>query len=64
VATTWQEWFARADYVWLDPSDLKGEIPWTRSLYAYFAGHFRLVGLASPYPGQGNVPRGGLYKRR
>jgi alpha-1,2-mannosyltransferase len=64
VATTWQAWFARADYVWLDPSDLKGEIPWTRSLYAYFAGHFRLVGLASPYPGQGNVPRGGLYKRR
>jgi len=63
VATAWQTWFARADYVWLVSSNLKGEIPWTRSLYTYFTGHFRLVGLASPYPALDNVPRGGLYKR-
>jgi hypothetical protein len=64
VAMAWQTWFARADYVWLVSADLKGEIPWTHSLYSYFAGHFRLVGLASSHPGHGNVPRRGLYERR
>ena len=64
VAMAWQTWFAHAHYVWLVSADLKGEIPWTHSLYSYFASHFRLVGLASRHPGHGNVPRRGLYERR
>jgi alpha-1,2-mannosyltransferase len=64
VAMAWQTWFARADYVWLVSGDLKGEIPWTHPLYSYFVSHFRLVGLVSRFPAQGNVPRGALYQRR
>jgi alpha-1,2-mannosyltransferase len=70
VVTAWQTWFAHADYIWLDPNGLKGQIPWTPALYSYFTTHFRLVGLASHHPSNGNgpdsgdVPRGGLYVRR
>jgi len=64
VATAWQTWFAHADYVWLETSDLKGQIPWTHALYSYFSSHFRLVGLASHDRSAGTVPPGGLYKRR
>jgi alpha-1,2-mannosyltransferase len=64
VAMAWQAWFAHADYAWLEPTAISGQIPWTHALHSYFASHFRLVGLASPYPARGNVPRGGLYKRR
>jgi hypothetical protein len=64
VAEAWQTWFAHADYIWLDPSGGGNQIPWTHALNSYFAGHFRLVALASHHPAHGNVPRGGLYVRR
>jgi len=64
VAEVWQTWFAHADYIWLGSTGGENQIPWTHALYSYFAGHFRLVAMASRYPAHGNVPRGGLYVRR
>jgi alpha-1,2-mannosyltransferase len=62
----WQQAFQQAEYVWLIGNNgyTGARIAWTPALFAYFAGHFRLIGLASPYPGKGHVPRGGLYVRR
>jgi alpha-1,2-mannosyltransferase len=62
----WQQAFQQAEYVWLIGNNgyTGARIAWTPALFAYFVGHFRLIGLASSYPGKGNVPRGGLYVRR
>jgi alpha-1,2-mannosyltransferase len=63
VTAFWRSAFAHATYVWL-VAPTQGEIPWTRSLHDYFVSHFRLIGLASIYPGGRGIPRGGLYVRR
>lgn len=63
VAGAWQTWFAHAGYVWLETGS-SGQIPWTHALHSYFVSHFKLIGLASYYPAEGNIPRGGLYIRR
>jgi Glycosyltransferase family 87 len=62
----WQLAVQRAEYVWLVGNNgyTGARIAWTPALLAYFMGHFRLIGLASSFPGRGNVPRGGLYVRR
>jgi Glycosyltransferase family 87 len=62
----WQQAFQHAEYVWLIGNNgyTGARIAWTPALFAYFVGHFRLIGLASSYPGKGNVPQGGLYVRR
>ena len=62
----WQVAFQHAEYVWLIGNNgyTGARIAWTPALRAYFARHFRLIGLASSYPGSGDVPRGGLYVRR
>jgi alpha-1,2-mannosyltransferase len=62
----WQQAFRQAEYVWLIGNNgyTGARIAWTPALLAYFAGHFRLIGLASSLHGKGNVPRGGLYIRR
>jgi len=62
----WQRAFQQAEYVWLLGNNgyTGARIAWTPALLAYFASHFRLIGLASSFPGGGNVPRGGLYVRR
>jgi alpha-1,2-mannosyltransferase len=61
----WQQAFRQAEYVWLIGNNgyTGARIAWTPALLAYFVSHFRLIGLASPRPGAGNVPRGGLYVR-
>jgi alpha-1,2-mannosyltransferase len=62
----WQQAFQHAEYVWLVGNNgyTGARIAWTPALYAYFVGHFRLVGLASSsYSGAGDVPGGGLYLR-
>ncbi len=61
----WQQAFRQAEYVWLIGNNgyTGARIAWTPGLLAYFVGHFRLIGLASSFPGRGNVPRGGLYIR-
>ena len=62
----WQLAFQQAEYVWLIGNNgyTGARIAWTPGLLAYFVSHFRLIGLASSFPGGGNVPRGGLYVRR
>jgi alpha-1,2-mannosyltransferase len=62
----WQLAFEQAEYVWLLGNNgyTGARIAWTPALLAYFVSHFRLIGLASSFPGAGNVPRGGLYIRR
>ena len=62
----WQLAFQQAEYVWLIGNNgyTGARIAWTPGLFAYFVSHFRLIGLASSFPGVGNVPRGGLYVRR
>jgi hypothetical protein len=62
----WQLAFEQAEYVWLIGNNgyTGARIAWTPALFAYFVSHFRLIGLASSFPGGGNVPRGGLYVRR
>jgi len=62
----WQLAFQHAEYVWLIGNNgyTGARIAWTPGLFAYFVSHFRLIGLASSFPGAGNVPRGGLYVRR
>ena len=62
----WQLAFQQAEYVWLIGNNgyTGARIAWTPGLLAYFVSHFRLIGLASSFPGAGNVPRGGLYVRR
>jgi alpha-1,2-mannosyltransferase len=62
----WQLAFEQAEYVWLIGNNgyTGARIAWTPALLAYFVSHFRLIGLASSFPGGGNVPRGGLYVRR
>jgi hypothetical protein len=62
VVELWQTDLERAGYVWLT-SDTVGQIPWTRQLYGYFCGHFRLIGLAWPHWSRRFVPRPGLYVR-
>jgi hypothetical protein len=62
VTALWQAQFTRAPYVWLE-SGSQGQIPWTAALYAYFTGHFRLLGLVNG-PGAPDVPEGALYVRR
>jgi Glycosyltransferase family 87 len=61
----WQQAFRQAEYVWLIGNNgyTGARIAWTPALLAYFVSHFRLIGLASPRPGVGSVPRGGLYIR-
>jgi hypothetical protein len=62
VVALWRATLARARYVWLT-SNTVGQIPWTRQLYAYFSGDFRLIGFAGqPVPWR-YVPRPGLYVR-
>ncbi len=58
----WQTALDRAQYVWLTV-DTAVQIPWNRQLYDYFAGHFRLTGLARPHAGNRYVPAPGLYAR-
>jgi alpha-1,2-mannosyltransferase len=62
----WQDVFSRAEYVWLTgrSGNTGARIAWTPALHAYFVRQFRLVGFASTFHGDGNVPRGGLYARR
>ncbi len=60
VSAAWRDWFGRAAFVWLQPGS-EGRIPWTPSLYRWFTGHFRLIGLASTERPARDVPRGGLY---
>ena len=62
----WQLAFQHAEYVWLIGNNgyTGARIAWTPGLFAYFVSHFRLIGLASSFPGAGDVPRGGLYVRR
>lgn len=60
VTAAWRDWFGRAAFVWLQSSS-EGRIPWTPSLYHWFTGHFRLIGLASTVRPARDVPRGGLY---
>ena len=62
VVAVWQTTLARARYVWFT-SDTIGQIPWNRELYDYFAGHFRLIGLAGQPTAWPDVPRPGLYIR-
>jgi hypothetical protein len=65
VTALWSAEFARVPYVWLETGS-QGQIPWTASLYDYFADHFRLLGLVNGprVPGAHDVPEGGLYVRR
>jgi Glycosyltransferase family 87 len=62
----WQQAFQHAGYVWLIGNNgyTGARIAWTPALYAYFVGHFRLIGLPSSFPGLGSVPGGGLYVRK
>jgi hypothetical protein len=64
--SVWQEVFSRAQYVWLigRSGNTGARMAWTPALHAYFVRQFRLVGFASTFHGDGNVPRGGLYARR
>ena len=62
----WQSAFSHAQYVWLigNGGNTGARIVWTAALHAYFVRHFRLFAFPSPFPGKGDVPRGGLYTRR
>ena len=62
----WQSAFSHAQYVWLvgNGGDTGARIVWTAALYAYFVRHFRLLAFPSSFPGQTDVPPGGLYTRR
>lgn len=62
----WQVAFENAEYVWLVGNNgyTGARIAWTPALYAYFVGHFRLIGLAGSFRYVPNVPHGGLYVRR
>jgi hypothetical protein len=62
VAALWRSAFSRARYVWLE-SGSQWQIHWTPALYAYFTGHFKLIGRVNG-PGGRNTPEGGLYARR
>jgi alpha-1,2-mannosyltransferase len=62
VTALWRSAFSRARYVWIE-SGSQRQIPWTPALYAYFTGHFKLIGMVDG-PGARNVPEGGLYVRR
>jgi len=55
----WRSEFSRVRYVWIEAGS-KGQIPWTPALYAYFASHFRLIGLRFGH----GLPKGGIYVRR
>jgi hypothetical protein len=61
----WRQAFQQAQYVWLIGNNgfTGARIAWTPALLGYFLTHFRLIGGASPYPGAGDVPPGGLYVR-
>lgn len=61
----WQAAFAQAKYVWLIGNNgyTGARIIWTPSLYRYFTSHFRHIAFFSGFPGQGDVPHGGLYIR-
>ena len=61
----WRLALEQAEYVWLIGINgyTGARIAWTPALHAYFAGHFRPVGLAGGFPGQGSIPGGGLYVR-
>ncbi|MBV9384149.1 MAG: hypothetical protein JO242_26225 [Streptosporangiaceae bacterium] len=63
VTSVWRSAFERASYVWLLTGS-QGQIPWTRSLYAYFRTHYRLIGLASRDGPTWDVPQAGIYARR
>ena len=62
VVELWRADLGQAGYVWLT-GDTAGEIPWTRQLYDYFLGHFRLIGLAQPQLSSRFIPHSGLYVR-
>ena len=59
VRAMWRSEFSRVRYVWIEAGS-KGQIPWTPALYAYFASHFRLIGLRFGH----GLPKGGIYARR
>ena len=61
----WQLVLEQAQYVWLIGINgfTGARIAWTPALYAYFTGHFRLIGLAGSFRGSRTVPGGGLYVR-
>jgi alpha-1,2-mannosyltransferase len=63
VIELWQTDLEHAQYVWFT-GNTDEQIPWTRSLYGYFSGHYRLIGLAAPHWTLRSVPRPGLYVRR
>ena len=62
----WQSAFSHARYVWLvgNGGNTGARIVWTAALHAYFVRHYRLIAFPSPFPGKGDVPRGGLYIRK
>jgi hypothetical protein len=63
VVELWESDMARAQYVWLT-ENTGGQMPWTTQLYAYFTGHFRLIGLAPSHWAVPGVPSPGIYVHR
>jgi alpha-1,2-mannosyltransferase len=63
--SVWQAAFERAQYVWLigNGGYTGARIAWTWPLDRYLVSHFRLIAFPGGFPGQGDVPRGGLYIR-